>query len=438
MVKVFLFKEQVYSIDDDLLPSFRKLCEQVGYRTHYNRSNFSLYLKPWLDGKQIVVQVKKDNKKEIISRLENLLTPYGASIETSANTKGDLFLYIQSSNQEKLEILYSSSYNEGGKELANSLYTSFLEHEPMKIVKPISLWNPFSHDKQKKLLGKTHCPAVIINLPSSISIEDLTQGILQGILNYFKVPILLPQNNTPKIWEQIILQVLEIKKQELFCEKEPVQISEPQPPIQLKHTPEPKPEPEPVFQAQSVPEPEPEPLFQAQSVPEPEPEPVFQAQFVPKPEPEPLFQAQFVPEREPIPVEKLPPLEKAIPEFNKGTKSPQEIVQERIKELQMQIKTNPAALNSQTLLMNQDKLHQAKMNQARINQASMNQASMNQARMNQDPWDALKSHPNWNQSSLMKKPPNNANGPIINPFKQKKPQNNQNLNTVNPFGKGKR
>lgn len=405
MVKVFLFKEQVYSIDDDLLPSFRKLCEQVGYRTHYNRSNFSLYLKPWLDGKRIVIQLKKDNKKEIISCLENLLIPYGANIETSNDTMGDLYFYLQLSNQEQLEILYSSSYNEGGKELANSLYTSFLEHYPMKVVKPISLWNPFSHDKQKKLLAKIHCPAIIINLPNSISVEDLTQGILQGILHYYKVPILLPQNNTPKIWEQIILQVLEIKKQELFLEKE-----------------EPLPIPEPSLKLQPTPKPEPTPELTPEPTPEPTPE------LTPEPEPEPVLQSQPAPELNPMPVEELPPLEKTATALNKPTKSPQEIVQDRIKELQMIIKTNPGALNNQNV-----------MDQGKINQHSINQqAKMNQANMNQDPWTSLKSHPNWNQTSLMKKPPNNANGPIIDPFKRKRTGNNQSSNTFNPFGKGKR
>ncbi|HBI05235.1 MAG TPA: hypothetical protein DDY49_14545 [Paenibacillaceae bacterium] len=396
MVKVFLFKEQVYSVDEDLLPSFRKLCEQVGYRTHYNHSNLSLYLKPWLDGKRIIIQLKKDHKQDMISRLENLLTPYGADIESTHDTKGDLFFYLQFSNQEQLEILYSSSHNKGGKELANSLYTSFLEYYPQKVAKPISLWNPFSNDKHKKLLGKIYCPAIIINLPNSISTEDINQGILQGILHYYKVPILLPQNNSPKIWEEIILQVLEIKKQELFNHQEEKNI-----PIPISTTP-----------------------VQIQPAPEPIPEPKY------TPELEPVAQVQLTPELQPLPVEELPPLQKAVPTLNKPTKSPQEIVQERINELKMQIKSNPGALNNQNFVVNQEKLNQARINQARVNQT----------KMNQNPWDSLKSHPNWNQSSLMKKSTHNANGPIIDPFKQKKSKSNSNQfsNEVNPFGKGKR
>lgn len=436
MVKVFLFKEQVYSIDEDLLPSFRKLCEQVGYRTQYNRSNFSLYLKPWLDGKRITIQLKKENKREIISRLENLLIPYGADLESTNDTKGDLYFYLQSSNQEQLEILYSSSHNEGGKELANSIYTSFLEHYPMKVAKPISLWNPFSHDKQKKLLAKIHCPAVIVNLPHSISIEAITQGILQGILNYYKVPILLPQNNSPKIWEQIILQVLEIKKQEIFDQKE----TEPTPVLQPTIPPQLAPVHEPSFKL----EPDPEPYFKSESTPEVEPIPVEQLPPLKESVPAAMTQlskspteiiqdrikelkriARPNPHLESISVEQLPPLQKSeSAAITQLSKSPQEKIQDRIKELQSLARPNPSAINNQALL---------------TEQARTNQAKMNQARINQDPWDSLKSHPNWNQSPFMRKHTNNANGPIIDPFKQKKSKNkNQSFTTVNPFSKGKR
>src|SRR5690606_504410 len=105
-------------------------------------------------------------------------------------------------------------------------------------------------------------------------------------------------------------------------------------------------------------------------------------------------------------------------------KSPAQIIKERIKELQSKARPNQIPLQH---------------NQPLTNPMNPHTIQMNQTKNNSDPWAALKSHPKWQQSSFMRKPTNNKNGPIIDPFNKKKTKNtNQNPTTIDPFSKIKK
>jgi hypothetical protein len=375
MVKVFLLKEEVHTIDENLIPSFRKLCEQVGYRTHYNQSNYSLYLKPWLDGKRFIIQLENQNKKEILSRLEQLLAPYGADIDTSITTKGDLFFLLQFSNQDHIEIQYFTSHNEGEKELAKMLHHSLLEHFPEKNIKLNSLWKPFANEKQKKLLAKIHSPAVVLNLPHVISTEEVAQSILRTILTYYHVPILLPQNQAPEVWEGIILQVLEINKQKMF--------EQPQPEPDIKNVKlEEKHEPE-IHETEFK-----DVKTEEKHIAEVKDKKEEKSDPLPPPKIEPIPVESFSP---------FPSIQNIASNKIQSEKSPAQIIQERIKELQ-----------------------------------SKGQHSVQKKQAKNQP------QPAWKQFAFAKKSTNPNTQPIIDPFNKKQSKkSNAALKTIDPFRKGR-
>lgn len=416
MVKVFLLKEMMYSIEEDLLPSFRKLSEQVGYRTHYHKSSESLFLKPWLDGKRIILHLYNVPEKEINekilnipSKLEQLLSPYGPeivfidkwkkgfSLDQSTrflnDTMGDIHLFLQKTKNDQTELIYVNSNFETSKSLATSIYHGFIQLPDVKISRPICLWNPFSQDKYRKMIAKVDKPAVLIKLPTVFSSESIIQGILQGILNYFHVPILLPQNQSPGIWEQIILQVLEFKKHHQLHSGEQL------PPIEV---------PEPILEEQLLEEsnlvdevlPAKELHHSEQLTPIVQSEPAHDIV--------PLHLPTENPPQQPIPAEKLPPLAPAQPAAH---------------------------------LVNIKELIQARVSQSVPNQKIIERLQSLQTNHTQDhSWDSLISQGAWNQSPFMRSSSiQKQNGPTINPFaKKKQPNNPMSYTTINPFSKGKR
>lgn len=249
-VDVYLRKEKVGSIEESNVFDFRLLCEQVGYQTEVLKN--SLYVRPWLEGKRLVIDLPEREIQYYASRLpfldmiQSILSAYGMetyilsepyfpsqSVRSSrmANKAGgDLYLLIQANSmasKNRIHLWYGYSFLKQSKSLADCLYASLHALEQAGMQKPSLLWNPWSSLPYKSLLEEINMPGVVIEYlyasgeeNDERNVRQFAAALCQGVLAYFQVPVLSPSIHPPEIWELVAKYVLKLPFAENFLQEE--------------------------------------------------------------------------------------------------------------------------------------------------------------------------------------------------------------------------